>query len=80
MLTNLKLGIHYRNASYRGGFGDALEEMDSSIGKLMDHIKTSGIENNTMIIFTSDNGQEHSCTILSLSVNSIKIYFIIIRF
>lgn len=48
--------MNYRNTSYRGGFGDALKEMDDSIGKLMHQIRKSGIENNTMIIFTSDNG------------------------
>ena len=50
------IGVQYRNESDRGAFGDALREMDGSIGKLVDYIKQSGISNHTMIIFTSDNG------------------------
>ena len=40
----------------RGRFGMALSEMDHSFGKVMKAIKTLGIDNNTIVIFTSDNG------------------------
>ncbi len=49
-------GIQYRNQSDRGAFGDALEEMDGSVGKILEYIKESNQANNTQIIFTSDNG------------------------
>ena len=49
-------GTSYRNESIRGAFGDALKEMDASIGVLIDHLTEIGELNNTMVIFTSDNG------------------------
>ena len=49
-------GKRYRNESIRGAFGDALKEMDASIGVLIGHLKEIGQLNNTMVIFTSDNG------------------------
>ena len=49
-------GKRYRNESIRGAFGDALAEMDASIGVLIGHLKETGQHNNTMVIFTSDNG------------------------
>lgn len=33
-----------------------ISRMDSYIGRLMDHLKLLGIEDNTLVIFTSDNG------------------------
>ena len=50
------LGIPFYQSSDRGPFGDALEEMDDSIGKLIDFIGESGKAEDTMIIFSSDNG------------------------
>ena len=49
-------GTSYRNESIRGAFGDALKEMDASVGVLIDHLTEIGELNNTMVIFTSDNG------------------------
>ena len=40
----------------RGRFGDALSEMDDSIGQILDSVEDLGISKNTLIIFTSDNG------------------------
>ena len=34
----------------------ALEEMDGSFGAITQTIKNLGIDNNTIIVFTSDNG------------------------
>ena len=56
VLLSLFSGIQYRNQSDRGAFGDALEEMDGSVGKILEYIKESNQANNTLIIFTSDNG------------------------
>ncbi|PXA03531.1 N-acetylgalactosamine-6-sulfatase [Coraliomargarita sinensis] len=33
-----------------------ITRMDSYVGRLMDHLKLLGIEDNTLVIFTSDNG------------------------
>ena len=36
--------------------GDVLEELDWSVGQVMKALKDNGIEKNTLIIYTSDNG------------------------
>ncbi len=41
-----------------GNFPDALAEMDAHIGELVDAVDKLGIKDNTIIIFTSDNGPE----------------------
>ncbi|XP_068170135.1 arylsulfatase A-like [Antennarius striatus] len=42
--------------SLRGPFGDALLELDNTIGKLMTTLEKTGVINNTLVLFTSDNG------------------------
>ena len=39
-------------------FAAVVENMDENIGKLIDYLKTSGLYNNTLIIFLPDNGPE----------------------
>jgi arylsulfatase len=39
-----------------GLFGDVIEEVDWSIGKIMETLKEAGVAKNTLVIFTSDNG------------------------
>lgn len=46
----------FQGRSKFGRYGDALEEMDWSVGKNLDAIKNLGLEDNTLIYFTSDNG------------------------
>ncbi|XP_073435406.1 arylsulfatase A [Dendrobates tinctorius] len=48
----------YTGHSPRGKFGDALLEVDGTVGELLKSVWDMGIENNTLIIFTSDNGPE----------------------
>lgn len=42
--------------SLRGPFGDALFEFDKTIGSLLATLERTGVLNNTLIFFTSDNG------------------------
>ncbi|XP_068595420.1 arylsulfatase A [Brachionichthys hirsutus] len=42
--------------SLRGPFGDALLELDNAIGELMTTLEKTGVINNTLVFFTSDNG------------------------
>ncbi|MGJ8650120.1 MAG: sulfatase family protein [Opitutaceae bacterium] len=42
--------------SERGVFGDVVEELDWSVGQLLQTLKDAGIAENTLVIFTSDNG------------------------
>ncbi|WP_242158223.1 sulfatase [Aestuariivivens sediminis] len=40
-----------------GEYGDAIHELDYHTGRLMNTLKDLGIENNTIVIFASDNGR-----------------------
>lgn len=37
-------------------YGDAVMELDYSVGKILSLIRSLGIDNNTFVFFTSDNG------------------------
>ncbi|XP_043944540.1 arylsulfatase A-like [Protopterus annectens] len=51
-------GKLYTGRSLRGPFGDALMEFDGSVGNIVQTLRHSGVENNTFLFFTSDNGPE----------------------
>lgn len=42
--------------SNKGPYGDGLMEMDSYVGEVLDTLREVGIENNTIVVLTSDNG------------------------
>ncbi|EAZ82500.2 sulfatase family protein [Algoriphagus machipongonensis] len=42
--------------SERGLYGDVIEEIDWSVGQILSTLKSEGIDKNTYVIFTSDNG------------------------
>ncbi len=46
----------FRGQSEAGAYGDTIEEIDWSTGKIVDALRKSGQLENTVIIFTSDNG------------------------
>jgi len=46
----------FKGKSEQGLYGDAIEEIDFYTGKILDQLKELGIEENTIVIFTSDNG------------------------
>ncbi|SNZ01161.1 sulfatase [Flagellimonas pacifica] len=46
----------FQNTSVRGPYGDTIEEIDWSVGQILETLKTTGIDENTFVIFTSDNG------------------------
>ena len=46
----------FKGKSKNGRYGDAVEELDWSTGEIMQKLRKLGIEKNTMIMFTSDNG------------------------
>jgi len=43
-----------------GGYGEFVIETDYHVGRILDFVKKSGIDQNTMIVFSSDNGPENS--------------------
>jgi arylsulfatase A-like enzyme len=42
--------------SERGLYGDAIEEIDWSVGQIVNMLKKEGLDKNTYVIFASDNG------------------------
>jgi arylsulfatase len=46
----------FRGKSKQGLYGDVIQEVDYNVGKIMQAVKDEGLEKNTLIIFTSDNG------------------------
>ena len=46
----------FRGKSRYGPFGDAVEEVDWSLGEVLKSLREHGLEENTLVIFTSDNG------------------------
>ena len=46
----------FRGKSKNGPWGDSIEELDWSQGQLMEKLVELGIEKNTLVIWTSDNG------------------------
>jgi arylsulfatase A-like enzyme len=46
----------FRGKSQGGRFGDVVEEIDWSVGKVTEALRETGIERSTLVIFTSDNG------------------------
>ncbi|RME96141.1 MAG: arylsulfatase [Verrucomicrobia bacterium] len=49
-------GEAFRGRSRNGLYGDWVEEVDWSVGRVLDTIRTLGLAPNTLVIFTSDNG------------------------
>jgi len=39
-----------------GMYGDVIEEIDWSVGRILDALQAAGVERNTLVLFTSDNG------------------------
>uniref|UniRef100_A0A8C6UQM9 N-acetylgalactosamine-6-sulfatase n=1 Tax=Neogobius melanostomus TaxID=47308 RepID=A0A8C6UQM9_9GOBI len=47
---------NFNGKSQRGRYGDAVMELDYSVGQILALLKSLGIDNNTFVFFTSDNG------------------------
>lgn len=46
----------FKGRTRRGLYGDVIAEIDWSVGQILDTLKRLGLEENTLVIFTSDNG------------------------
>lgn len=46
----------FKGKSKRGLFGDVISEIDWSVGQILDALKKHDLDENTLVIFTSDNG------------------------
>jgi arylsulfatase A len=49
-------GKAFRGKSANGNFGDWVQEVDWSVGRVLDTLRELGIDEKTLVIFTSDNG------------------------
>lgn len=54
--THLK--SKYQGITGIGLYPDAMVELDDLVGGFLDHIKTLGVEDNTIVVFSTDNGAE----------------------
>lgn len=52
----LHVSESFQGKSKLGLYGDVIEELDWSVGQILAALKEEGIEKNTLVIFTSDNG------------------------
>jgi len=52
----LHASAEFRDKSRRGLYGDVVEELDASVGAILDTLRESGLAENTLVVFTSDNG------------------------
>ncbi len=48
----------FKGKSKAGDYGDFVYQTDWSIGQVLDALRRAGVEDNTLVIFTSDNGPE----------------------
>jgi len=57
-MPHVPLGVSekFRGKSKRGLYGDAVEELDTAIGDIFAELKKLGLDDNTLVVFTSDNG------------------------
>ena len=54
--TPFRSAVQFCNISSEGARGDDLWEMDFMVGQVIEAITEAGVEDNTLVFFTSDNG------------------------
>ncbi|MDB9741994.1 sulfatase [Akkermansiaceae bacterium] len=54
--TPIDASKQFKGKSAGGLYGDVIEELDFNTGRILDKVKELGLDDNTYIIFTSDNG------------------------
>jgi len=52
----LHVSAKFKGKSAQGLYGDVIEEIDWSVGQVLDAVKRMGLDKQTLVIFTSDNG------------------------
>jgi arylsulfatase A-like enzyme len=52
----LAVSDKFKGKSPRGLYGDVVMEIDWSVGQILDKLKTENLDNDTLVIFSSDNG------------------------
>lgn len=49
-------GAKFKGKSGKGLYADVMTEIDWSVGEILKSLKTAGVEDNTLVVMTSDNG------------------------
>ena len=52
----------FQGRSLGGPYGDTIEEIDWSVGEIIKALETAGLDENTLVFFSSDNGPWHSAS------------------
>ena len=52
----LHVSAKFKGKSERGLYGDVIMEIDWAVGEILAALKKNGLDENTLVIFTSDNG------------------------
>ncbi len=52
----LYVSPQFEGSSQRGLYGDVVQELDWSVGEIMAALRSRGLEENTLVVFSSDNG------------------------
>ena len=57
-MPHVPLGVSnkFRNKSEQGMYGDVIMEIDWSVGEILNALSDNDLDDNTVVIFTSDNG------------------------
>ncbi len=57
-MVHVPLGVSdkFRGKSGRGLFADVMMEIDWSVGRVLEELRSQGLEENTLVLFASDNG------------------------
>ena len=48
----------FAGSSKQGAYGDCVQQLDWAVGKILNELETLGLKDNTLVIFTSDNGAQ----------------------
>jgi arylsulfatase A-like enzyme/phosphodiesterase/alkaline phosphatase D-like protein len=65
-------GKNFHGKSKHGLFGDWVEEVDWSVGQVLDTVRQLGLAENTMVIFSSDNGGQNRHGAINLPLRGGK--------
>ena len=58
-MLHVPLGVSapFKGKSDWGEYGDAIQELDHNVGRIFDALKKNDLEDNTLVIYSSDNGR-----------------------
>lgn len=61
-----------KGTSKAGPYGDWIHELDASVGRLLDTLDKLGLADNTLVLFTSDNGGVNKPTVPGEATEALK--------